>query len=281
MSSEKDSVYSTMVFFGLVSLAVYFLLLRPLLSGGGDLGREQQQIPGEQHGGRPRVAPAPHRTQAAGSEDRAALNATFTRVPDHLSPQSAQLASVGGSNLLIDGLLAFRHGKASQVEQSLDSNQQALNRRDRARILTRLMDDEAIKSPPAKGCTLIVAIPAEDVMCEKLRRVLYLLGTYCNLLVILAMSESQTDEDRLVLITKLRGSDQQLSSDVLPDHRVVAASTFASRIAFVRQIERLELVLEFDPSVKAQLTRFGHRVVVYSNGKVAGAKSKLGASFLT
>jgi len=68
-------------------------------------------------------------------------------------------------------------------------------------------------------------------------------------------------------------------SEVLPDHRIVASRTCPGRVAFVRQLQRCELVVEFDADVEFHLRRFGHRVITYngSNGATtAPAESRLG-----
>jgi hypothetical protein len=57
-------------------------------------------------------------------------------------------------------------------------------------------------------------------------------------------------------------------ADVLPSHRIVAASTVAGRVAFVRQVQRVGLVVDFDPAVHEQLSRFGHKVMVYDFDKL-------------
>ena len=147
-----------------------------------------------------------------------------------------------------------------------------------------MLEGSSLVSPPAKGTTIVIAIPSNDAECPKLRRVLYLLGTYYNLLLILAVDESFSEKDRMDKIKALRGDDPstRLSADVLPDHRIVVASTVAGRVAFARQLQRIELVMDFDPEVTNNLSRFGHRVVVYGeNAKVEMGTSKLGNHLLS
>jgi hypothetical protein len=229
-----------------------------------------------------------------------------------VSDRSAQIAAAGGFNLLSDGLVSFRHCAASSYEQTrLDADRQNANRKERARVLSRLLDLDAAASeaqpkggnraanssngggilpPPPKGATLVVSIPSSDVGCAKLRRVLFLLATYYNLFVILVVPPSSTEINRVEAVAKLRGSGSQhpaapdddddgsLSLDVLPDHRVVAASTTAGRVAFVRQLQRVELMLDFDPEVKGLLTRFGHKVVLYGQGAASPASARAAGS---
>jgi hypothetical protein len=278
LRDSDSSLFLTVAAVGLVSAALYLFWLRPLLPGAA--GQAQ------------RVVPAGTAGAARGSAGQAAATASnnnnntntpskpkekCTRTPAHCAPESAELAVNGGSNILIDGLLAFKHSRAAVWEKQLDAAEQALNRKDRAQVLSRMLEEEIPASsaaPPAKGSTIVVSIPVEDAGCSKLRRVLYLLATYYNLLVILAVPSAPSKEERTQLIAKLRGLDagkkestsastQLLPVDVLPDHRIIVSSTSAGRVAFVRQVSRIELVLDFDPEVKSILARFGHRVIAY------------------
>jgi len=54
-----------------------------------------------------------------------------------------------------------------------------------------------------------------------------------------------------------------LPPSVLPSHRIVAARTVAGRVAFCRQLHtRMEWMIDFDPAVQADLSRFGHKVSI-------------------
>jgi len=314
-----ESLGGTVVFFGLVSIFIYCFLLRPLLAppatrhqrqdGAGNRRQQAQQQQQQQRQGAVGGGAGQQQQQMGAST---AMRAKHTRVPVHVTSASAKIAAPGGMNLLIDGLLAFRHSKAGSYEQSseLDGDRIADNKKDRARILARLLaaDSEGIPSrsttsnsgsatgasssssssaaqPPGKGSTLVICVPETEVDCSKLRRVLYLLGTYYNLLVILAVDsankESGDDGPAAIkkkqkeLIDKLRGRvSAELPADVLPDHRIVVASTISGRVAFVRQLQRVELVVEFDPEVQSQLSRFGHRVVLYPSVGSVGDVSR-------
>lgn len=335
-NSEFESIYSTVIFFGLISIAIYIFLLRPILApaaqapaggardGHAAAGRRQHHQQRRQQAGQQRQ----QQQQQSASNNDLSLKASCTRVPPHISTQSAKMAGPGGTNLLIDGLLAFRHTKAAAAaaastsghDQSSDNNQASI-RKERARILSRLLlladssngiastNGASTQPPPNKGSNLVVSIPASDVTCPKLRRVLYFVATYYNLLVIVvlesnnAASTTTTDasttdavkadmKKRLDLVQKLRGDDDNdndllLTKDVLPDHRIICSRTVSGRVAFVRQLQRCELVIDYDADVHQQLTRFGHRVILY-NGNDAGGNnnsssttsSRLGQSLL-
>jgi hypothetical protein len=144
---------------------------------------------------------------------------------------------------------------------------------------------------------------ADDAMWDRIYPVLCALGTYYNLLVILALPSIEMDggitssnggsddaaaaaataavaaakQLRAEWIAKLRSPSQSseraaaggpfsgwgVPIEVLPSHRIVASTTVAGRVAFVRQVQRVGIVLDFDPDVRDQLSRFGHKVVVY------------------
>jgi hypothetical protein len=281
MSKDSDSsLFVTVVAVGVISAVLYLFWLRPLLPGAAV--RTQRNATNTAGAARTSAGHA-----VSNDNDSSAVSSKpkekCTRTPPHVAPSSAELAVNGGSNILIDGLLAFRHGRAALWEKQLGADEQALNRKDRARILSRLLEDTDVShtatssAPPAKGSTIVVSIPALEVGCSKLRRVLYLLATYYNLLVILAVPSALEKEERVKIITKLRGGNEDdndndnsddralnmLAVDVLPDHRIIISTTCAGRVAFVRQVSRIELVLDFDPEVKNVLARFGHRVIAY------------------
>jgi hypothetical protein len=259
---------------GLVSVAIYFFVIRPLLpTRPRDAAQANRQ-------------PRPVQAQPKQVE-------RCQRVPSHVSAHSARIAVRGGANLLSDGVVAFRHSKASCYEQSACDNETVLaNRKERARVLSRLLEGErtatsggssAATAPPSKGSVVVVSVPEDDVDCAKLRRVIYLLGTHYNLFVILAVHSSESSrEDRKKLIQRLRGetSSSLLPVDVIPDHRIVAASTVTGRIAFCRQLQKTELVLDYDSEVKSMLGRFGHRVIVYGKNYENNQCSKLGSALL-
>jgi hypothetical protein len=138
---------------------------------------------------------------------------------------------------------------------------------------------------PARGSTIVVSIISSDVGCPKLRRVLYLLATFFNLLVIIHVGDNATTDEQLDrLVDKLRGSKDELPDEVLPRHRIVAAQSIMGRVAFVRQLSRVEFVLDFDMKVRdEQLERFGYRVYIYGQQKSNSGKndeSLLGSELL-
>jgi hypothetical protein len=305
LKDSDSSLFITVVAIGLVSAALYLFWLRPLLPG--TAGRAQRVAPAGTAGAA-RVSAAQAAATASNDNNNngnapSKPKEKCTRTPPHVAPDSAELAVNGGSNILIDGLLAFRHSRAATWEKQLDAADQTLNRKDRARILSRLLEEESPASsssaPPAKGSTIVVSIPVEDVGCSKLRRILFLLATYYNLLVILAVPSAPSKEERTKLIAKLRGLDegddkkksssgrstpaastQLLPVDALPDHRIIVSSTFAGRVAFVRQVSRIELILDFDPEVKSILARFGHRVIAYGDNMEDEARGTADSSRL-
>jgi hypothetical protein len=207
---------------------------------------------------------------------------------------------------LVDGLVGFRHTQASSVVP--EDNAMSV-RKERAKILSKLVVlkqssinanvNPNVTAPPTKGATIVVSVPHDQVACDSLRRIFYLLGSYYNLLVILAVPEptdvSATEMEHLEqqkkeLISRLRGTNDDdddattasstllLTEAVLPSHRILLSSTIAGRVAFVRQLNRVELVVDFDGLVETQLTRFGYRVFLYGSETKEASFSSLKAA---
>ena len=311
MSSEGSlMLLSTFLAFGVISIALYLLVLRPMRpadaaagnernggrrtpvmndnrSGGGNLGRPQEA---------PAVAAAAGNVRGGGQHKKDSnidrVLAECATFPVHVAPTSQSICRTGGFNLLNEGLLSFRHTRAADYEKSSKSSSSgdvaAQNRKERARVLSRMLTLEGSsndsKTPPPRGSTFVVSIPASEVACPKLRQVLYLFATYYNLLVILVLPENKTMNDVKELTIQLRGNgkDQhKLATEILPDHRIVGASSASGRIAFVRQLARAEIVLDFDREVKTQLSRFGYRVIHYNKPSTDPKISQLGSQLLS
>jgi hypothetical protein len=296
MPNELDSLLAlTALIIGIVSVGFYMLVIRHNLPSNG-----RGNAAATQNG----AAANPTRNAASGAAASVATSPQTeqipcSRVPPHVSLASAQLAVNGGSNLLIDGLVAFKHCKAASASTA-SAEMEAEIRKARAKLFSNLLEGSGVSAPPAKGSAIVVTITIESTACRYQRRVLYLLATYYNLLVILAVPAGNTtfsDQDRMDAIATLRGDGDNsnddvewtsftLSVDTLPSHRVAVSSTVTGRVAFVRQLQRIELVLDYDPEVLALLTRFGHRVIVYGGGSDESAKpdaeiaSKLGRVLL-
>jgi hypothetical protein len=289
---------STAVISGIITLIIYVWIIRPFLS------TQQRQ---------PQTASAS--LQQVGNTSAQSLIPSISkasRVPCHLSEPSARIASSGGANVLRDGLVAFSHTKAfvTGEQESTDPANASIHRTQRAKVLAKLMayteqDDNnnngkatiakaktVLQAPPAKGSTLLVSVPADQVGCHKLQRVLYLLGTYYNVILILGVASESKSVDRAKLIEQLRGAtaagnskSQQgqsdaLPSEVIPDHRIILSSTAKGRIALVRQVERVELVLDYDPQVEMQLRRFKQKVITYGMSASMSSVSSQASSVL-
>jgi hypothetical protein len=246
MTKELETLYATVLIFGILSAVLYMCVLRPFL-------------PAPQPPGNAGVTVNSSRTTTGSSKVKAA------RVPPHVSEASARTAIEGGRNLLQDnGIVKWQHSRAADCES------QEFDRKERARLLSRLLSSSP---PPAKGSNIVLAVPGRDAGCRKLRHALYLLSTYYNLIVLLVVEpDFDGTKEKAALLRRLRGeSGGELETDVLPDHRVVLACTAAGRVAFCRQMHRIELVLDFDLEVKNMLSRFGYRVTLYGEGLSSGS----------
>lgn len=258
------SAIATLACFGVVSIVLYLFVLKPLALSGQQEARHRPLANG---GGAASGGPAASRRADAAAWPCA------TRMPPHATKLDA---------LLIDGMVAFRSTTAATYETS-QSNADVLaaNRKDRARILSRILTCDSKMTPPPRGGSILVSIPAEDLDCAMLRRVLFLLATYFSLVVIISVTENTKDEEFTQLVKKLRGPDSTaLPEAVLPSHRIVAAQSRTGRIALVRQLGRLEFVLDHEEEVKTELDRFGFKVFVYGGDSRQAGMSRLAAQLM-
>lgn len=225
-----------------------------------------------------------HRDDAVGRRtgpERAPLRsdaAASTRSPRRADDDligDVRVAVSPESKLLVDGVLPFRHGRAGRWRTECDGRSRRRPpspRRTASTTTTRpssVVDAGVLDRMPAtKGCNVVVSIREEDLsnddddddsalarLCETLTAI----GAEYNLFCILGASPTTNAERTKELVrTKFAG----VPEDVLPRHRVVAATTVTGRVAFVRQL-RPEVVVDYDAEVEKQLTRFGFRVVLY------------------
>jgi hypothetical protein len=166
-----------------------------------------------------------------------------------------------------------------------------------------------LRTPPGKGSTISIAVDAQHLQCPHLHEALYLLGTYYNILVIIAVNNGGNDSNhhnasstttsaaagalRQELYDSAAAASSsssmtttpqrqlvalQLTHDILPPHRILVASTTAGRVAVVRQLQRVELVLELEVTAQESLARFGHKVIVYGNTNNASKRLMGGSS---
>jgi hypothetical protein len=290
-ASLLSSNAATYIGVGVITLVVYVLFLKPLFAGE-PTGQQTQQTPqnrgangaGRQARQQQRAAPNRQGSAAPASGNRNDSDDVPTwsiaaRKPSHATKTNA---------VLVDGMVSFRHSFAATYEASLgtlatestakdDGTSKPIavtaNRKDRAKVLSRILTLDK-STPPPRGTTVVVSIPSEEVDCAKLRRVLYLLATYFNLVVVLSVGAETSEEDIQKVSKTLRGSDPSaLPLAVLPEHRVVAAQSRTGRIALVRQLGRVELVLDHDPQMEEELGRFGFKVFIYGNSGKAGVSS--------
>lgn len=241
-----------------------------------------------------RTQPSQQQQQPQPDSELITLLQDHTRLPPHMTPSSSKYMDRGGIAVLQEGLLPFRHTKAAAYEQSRPSDVIQKNRTDRAKLLSRLLSwsnpasgSSSSSTPPARGSTIVICIPVTNLNCSKQRRVLYLLATFFNVLVVFIVEEPTSDAQVEEFVQSLRGSpedtDDWLPDDVLPRHRLVAAQSVTGRVAFVRQLGRVEMVLDVDQEMQSQLSRFGFRVLVYGQQQDNKEKSEslLGQAFLS
>ena len=235
----------------------------------------------------------------------------YTRKPPNSIPTS------GKSHLIHIGILPFKYTLAATYEmrapgsssedasgKGKSSSVQLRNRKDRARMFTKLFDPNRSGEslpPPGRGSNIIVSVPVYEIHCPKLRRALFLLGTYFNLFLLISLIDEEDNEssenkatsknykdDKLKmdeLIIKMRGGNNEvgvgLPEEIIPPHRIVGTRSISSKVAFVRQLPKLPaFVLDFEAEMSTQLSRFGFKVLTYSPSKKGSSISGLGAEML-
>jgi hypothetical protein len=280
VTSLDASAWSTLVIIAVISFFVYTFVVRPILSTDQDPATQQAQAQVQRA-----LATANRPVPRAASgviyqQETEETGLLMTRRPPHMLATST-------SSVLVEGMLPFRNIQASSFESSKDDPEMmALNRKDRAKLLSNILTLDKTAAPPARGATVVLSIIENDVKCDKARRVVFLLATYFNLLVIILVPSTLNDSEMKDLVAELRGTDNfQVPVPVLADHRIIAAESAMGRIALVRQLgRRVEFVLDFDTEVKTELNRFGFRVMVYGNENIPKEKktmSLLGMSLLS
>jgi hypothetical protein len=241
-----------------------------------------------------RNAPRANLSSSTGSSANISNDEYFSygtnRHPPHFIPPEKWDKSTSLSKYLLQGIVPFRSTPANGYETRLQKDSLSaddlvvVNRKERARIFARLFsltasEDGSKMPPPNRGANIVVTVYPHDASCDKLQKALMLLGTYYNLFVMVDGSEvfwGKQQKDQRDYVCKFREemlntnnevaaseSFYKLNSQVLPPHRIVFSATTAGRVAFVRQLNGVELVVDGEVKVTRELKRFGHRVLVY------------------
>eukprot|EP00429_Kryptoperidinium_foliaceum_P006287 CAMPEP_0176023570 /NCGR_PEP_ID=MMETSP0120_2-20121206/11502_1 /TAXON_ID=160619 /ORGANISM="Kryptoperidinium foliaceum, Strain CCMP 1326" /LENGTH=296 /DNA_ID=CAMNT_0017356737 /DNA_START=103 /DNA_END=989 /DNA_ORIENTATION=- len=289
---EEDAEFfssGSALWLALVSLILYWFFLRPTPPP--DSGANRQAAPNHTRPtttGR-RNVPDPRRrgpvenvgnmaeSTRTGSNNtsEAAMEVLLTcpNLPPHVAVDTAT-AGMGGCNILLgeSGLVAFGSTSAGSAALSSSSATATSERRqERANILSRLL--KSGKVPPSKGSTVVFGLEAKDILSSsaapKLSKILYAMATFYNVVVIVGVDEESSQmsvKESMEMQKKVsqalyeKHAEGALTDSILPLHRVLVSSTVAGRIALVRQLSKVSLVVDWDSEVDAQLTRFGYQV---------------------
>ncbi|CAJ1966302.1 unnamed protein product [Cylindrotheca closterium] len=270
----------TAVLLAIVSLIFYWVFLKPTAQ---DTGAPPPTV-AENNSRRVRSAPQQQRRPAAPAPAPQVMADRRLPTPQNLSDNALEVLldcqskpsfvtstqdklGLGGHKALVDGLVAFGHTEAAVT--TLDAS----SRTERAKVLSRLGSSPGmtLSAPPSKGSTMVVSLPfltPADSSISKLQHILQVLGSYYNLIVIgsidpskpapASLKEQQEQQDSLQNI--LHAGD--LKESILPSHRILLASSKVGRIALVRQLVKVELMVDYQPEVQAELGRFGYKVAI-------------------
>lgn len=322
---SSSTFYLTLTGFAAVTFLVYKLVLTPddgnrPAAAAGDGADERRSPPSAAASSGVSSAPAAPSSSAGGTGAGDGGGAGPSALGGARRPPHARAGSGGAvpsPPCLSRGIVPHRMTTASarEAEQQRRLGEggedvAGTNRRERARVFARMFapggpasgagDRRVAGRPPARGSNVVVTVNRDDVGCARLRKAMYLLGTYYNLFVVVACSEEDGDagtpspsgpsggeaamrrEIGKIRDELLGGGDGDrygLTPDVVPRHRVVASTRPKGRVAFARQLGGTELVLDHDGEVAAELGRFGFRVLRYpvaENGGGGDGSSPLG-----
>jgi hypothetical protein len=309
-TSENGSVQGTgggdhtALIFAIVSLVIYVLFLRPTRTTTNNNNAATQQINAAARTERtgPRLIPnnttgrttpqqpflqqrAPAAAVRAQSIPESAVEVLKSCLskPPHVKSSivAARDLAIGGSNILMDGMVAFSSTHCGS-NNGTDETAKKEMVRERAKILSQLFRSinttSSATRPPSKGSTLVVGLSEVQLSSSDDARVIAkvlsnLASNYTLLLIV------QVDSDKKNISTTSFTSTQQLEDDIvqkvrglvasslldevkLPSHRILLSSSSTGRIALVRQLATVEIVVDFDPTVQDQLERFGYKVAV-------------------
>lgn len=261
---EIEHIISTIFTFLLIFLLSYLILIRPWLN--------QRKAP---HPQTQRHHEGPASTAATATTTNAAMDVSALT---H-SNLSGNDTSTGGSARLVDGVQCY-----ASLLSSWRSGSQRLPTPADVRIGKQLMRTLAsVSQTPSiavkRGSNVVVTLKAEDLRKEQQQLVptnkkssalfLRYLACMTNLFVLISFEANSTTttttiDKQLKELSILREALYQmgLPSQLVPPHRIVAASSSVGRIAFVRQL-RPEFFIDYDLEVKDQLQRFGFQVILY------------------
>ena len=272
MEDEESFSNVSAVLLALVSFVIYWVFLRPTATPAGarpvpPTTTTTTTTTSTPRTVRPRTPRGPammERPVLLGavrmSEAAEEVLSTCQSKPNHVACPTT-VTGLGGSNILLNdsGLVAFSYTQAASV---VPTDATAL-RQDRIKILSRLCTSGNL--PPSKGETMVLSVSQVD-LGEPLSRILYALGTFYNLVVIVGVVESDSNSSSAStnnIVESLRTLG--LSEEVLPSHRILRASKATGRVALVRQLSKVALVVDWESEVETQLSRFGFKVSLVSN----------------
>mmetsp|Transcript_31853 Transcript_31853/g.46434 ORF Transcript_31853/g.46434 Transcript_31853/m.46434 type:complete len:374 (-) Transcript_31853:529-1650(-) len=309
--AEIESLLLTIILFGILTSLIYNFVIKPVLFTPNPDNNQDYQRQGGQRNAPHHPTPAQQRPRMDLQNNRnedtitpdgelLALLTKLARVPPHISSASSTVTS----NILQEGVVPFRYTHASSFEKSVSSSSDQdvplNNRRERAKIFAKLFRPPSTAAattntatststappPPLRGANVVITIPISDVSSPKIHQILYLLGTYYNVFVILSIPSSSdlklvVEEDlnketrevellnsyknQLLLSLEEDCKKQKVSRRVIPAHRIIASTSSLGRVAFIRQMGKkgVHLLLDYDADVKNQLSRFGFTVLLY------------------
>jgi hypothetical protein len=297
--SNCSNNFSAIVF-AVVTLIIYVLFLRPttadrnarqaaaaaaagaVAGGGGTRAADTATRPRGNHHENRTTAPAAARRQPPTPIRGTPLSDSALEVlskcqskPPHVKQTlKATDMKIGGSNVLVDGLVGLSSTQAAAAgTENVERKRSHL--KERAKILNQFLKTatgSAATAPPAKGTNMVIGISQTQLSGDEgavFARVVSNLATHYTLLVIVQVDNHQSQQDFVSaqklqeqLVRQLREHACLRHESTLPSHRVLLSNAATGRVALVRQVSTVGLVVDFDADVQRQLGQFGYKVAV-------------------
>ena len=287
VEDEEEELFPNLMalVFALVTLVVYFLFLKPTAAPSppptrtaGATTARRRRTPTNNNNNNNNAGPPswnqpdrPRPTQHYMSEAAMEVLENCRTRPPHVSTVVDRVG-FGGASVLVDGLVSFSHTPASSLSSasspasSSSSPTGSSLRPERAKILSRLvatLPGDTMVPPPAKGSTVVVSLSQSHLLEEQdqVSRCLLVLGTWYNMIVLVEVKDDKVEKDTLVKPLRKGVSEQ-----ALPTHRILLCQSVTGRVALVRQLARVALVVDWEEEVSKQLERFGYKVALVPQG---------------
>jgi len=185
-------------------------------------------------------------------------------------------------------------GGGNSNNNVVDDNTRTSNSSNNNNNNDSISNNLSVLPPPAPKSTVVIGLsfdmivgsidatsPASTASSSSASAVvdiLYRLSTYYSVLLmvqvpggdsssssssIIIKSNKSCDQSNQQIVNVLRVTNNGLLTEqILPSHRIMVCQSTTGRVALVRQLRQVGLVIDYDPSVRTELKRFGYSVSI-------------------